>query len=174
MHMLFVWIAVIIGTLVLEALTAQMVSVWFALGGAAGLIAYVLHLPPWPQVLVFAVVTLLLLICTRPFVRKLMKTKPAATNADRYIGEIGLVSEEINNEENLGQVRVRGSVWTARTEGARTVERGTEVKILRIEGVKLIVEPLESKEKNESPKTKQPKAGKEGLAPTQSGSDGKK
>ena len=141
MYMLFVWIAVMILAVVLEAVTTQLVSIWFAAGGVAGLVAFALNVPAWPQVLVVAVVTLLLLICTRPLVRRKLKTKQVHTNADRYVNEIGIVTGEICNMEDRGQVKVMGSVWTARSEGQELIAVGTEVKVLRIEGVKLIVRP---------------------------------
>lgn len=139
LYMIFVWIAVIIAAVVLEAVTVQFVSIWFVAGGVAGLIANALNVPVWPQVLVASVVTLILLICTRPFVNKKLLMKKVSTNSDRLVGETALVVQEINNMKNQGQVKVKGSIWTARADTQDIVSEGSQVKVLRIEGVKMIV-----------------------------------
>lgn len=139
LYMFFVWIGVIVLAVFVEAITVQFVSIWFVGGGVAGLIANALHILVWSQVLIAAVVTLILLICTRPLVNKKLQPKKVHTNADRYIEEIAVVLEEICNIENRGLVKVQGSVWSARSEHPQTIAAGSLVRVLRIEGVKLIV-----------------------------------
>ena len=70
--------------------------------------------------------------------------KRAATNADRVLGQTGLTVSCIDNLEETGLVHVDGKDWSARSASGETVEAGTEVTVLRIEGVKLIVEPVRS------------------------------
>lgn len=139
----YVWLAVIIVAAVLEALTAQLVSIWMVVGGIAALIANLLGAPLWVQSAVFLAVTALALALTRPLVRKVLDGKKVETNADRYIGKVGLVTAEIDNEMGQGQVTVMGSVWSARSDGGEVIPAGHNVLVLRIEGVKLIVIPQE-------------------------------
>ncbi len=94
---ILVWVAVIIIAIAVETASAQLVSIWFAGGGLAGLVAHFLHAPFWLQVIVAAVVTLILLLATRPFVRRFLQEKETHTNADRVVGSIAVVTEPIDN-----------------------------------------------------------------------------
>ena len=135
------WIAVIIIAIALEAATAQLVSIWFAGGGLAGLIAHFLHAPFWLQVIAAAVATLILLLATRPLVRRFLRGKETRTNADRVVGRTAVVTEPIDNVLAKGRVSVLGSDWTARSLDGGAIPAGAQVRVERIEGVKLIVSP---------------------------------
>lgn len=137
----FIWLAVIVGAAILEAVTVQLVSIWMVVGGIAALIANLLGAPIWIQTGTFAIVTTLTLAITRPLVKKLLNSKRVDTNAGRYIGKSGIVISEINNEKGVGQVTVMGSVWSARSESGALITEGSNIQVLRIEGVKLIVVP---------------------------------
>ena len=80
---------------------------------------------------------------TRPLVRRRLATRREATNADRYVGMQGVVLQTIDNVQGKGQVKVQGSVWTARSETEDTAipEKAT-VTVVRIEGARLIVRPV--------------------------------
>jgi len=95
------------------------------------------------QVAVFAGVSAVALAAIFPFVRKSLKKAHVSTNADRYIGKTAVVTEEISNLEARGQVKVDNQIWSARSDGNETLAAGTAVKVLRIEGVKLIVSAAE-------------------------------
>ena len=80
---------------------------------------------------------------------RLRRPRVQPTNADRVIGQTGVVTVAISDREQSGQVRVMGQIWSARTDGAErtdetadTIPVDTEVRVLRIEGVKLIVTPV--------------------------------
>lgn len=137
----FIWLAVIVGAAILEAVTVQLVSIWMVVGGIAALIANLMGAPIWTQTGTFAIVTTLTLALTRPLVKKLLNSKRVDTNAGRYIGKSGIVISEINNEKGVGQVTVMGSVWSARSESGMLIPEGSNIQVLRIEGVKLIVVP---------------------------------
>ena len=139
----YVWLAVVVIMAIAEGMTAQLVSIWFVVGGVAALIASVCSAPIWLQVVLFIGVTLLTLIVTRPVVKKVMRFQKTETNADRYIGSDGLVILEINNELGQGQVNVSGSIWTARTVDNAILPVGARVRVENIEGVKLMVRALE-------------------------------
>ncbi len=135
----YFWLAVIILAAVLEAVTTQLVSIWFVVGGILAMIASLFGAPVPVQVLIFAASSAVALIVTRPFVKHMLNIKRVGTNADRYIGKIGIVTVEINNEAARGQVNVLGSVWTARSADADVISVGERVNVESIDGVKLIV-----------------------------------
>lgn len=141
--MIWVWIAVIAVAIIVEVLSAQLLSIWFALGGFAALITSCFTDNKAVQLAVFAGVSAVALAAIFPFVRKSLKKAHVSTNADRYIGKMAVVTEEISNIEARGQVKVDNQIWSARNDGEETLAAGTQVKVLRIEGVKLIVSAAE-------------------------------
>ena len=112
--MLIFWVVLLILLIIVEAATAQMVTIWFAAGAAAAVVAELLGAQVWLQWLVFIAVSAVTLVATRPLVRKLTKARVQPTNADRCIGKTAIVTEKIDNIAAKGQVKVDGSVWTAR------------------------------------------------------------
>ena len=141
--MIWVWIGVIVGAVIVEVLSAQLLSIWFALGGIAGLITSCLTDNIAIQCAVFAVVSAIALAVIFPFVRKSLKKAHVSTNADRYIGKTAVVTEDISNINAKGQVKVDNQIWSARSENGKDLPVGTPVTVLRIEGVKLIVSDAE-------------------------------
>ena len=137
--MLWVWIGLIVVTAAVEAATVQLVTVWFAVGGVAGLIAYAAGLEIWLQILIFAIVSAVALAVTRPLVKKFTNGRKMPTNADRYIGEKAVVTEKIENDLSKGAVKIGGLEWTARSVDSETAEVGEQVTVEAIEGAKLIV-----------------------------------
>ena len=141
--MIFVWLGLTIVFAVLEAATAQLTTIWFAIGSVAALTPASCGVESSTvQCVVFVAVSLITLIATRPFVKKLLHKRVQPTNADRYIGETGVTLVEINNVQGTGEVKVQGNVWTARTENDAVIPEGANVRVLRIEGVKVIVEQI--------------------------------
>lgn len=137
--MYIIWAVAIVVFGVLEGITAQLVSIWFVLGSIAGLIAAICNAPIILQVIIFVLVTIITLIATRPIVKKKLNTKIQPTNADRCIGQDGVVLEEINNLTPTGQVKADGKVWTARSSEQCIIPKNTIVTVEKIDGVKLIV-----------------------------------
>ncbi len=137
--MLWIWIALIVIFVIVEIATVQLVTVWFAIGSVAGLIAYAFKLDIWLQLLIFAVVSAIALAATRPFVKKFTEGHKQPTNADRYIGEEAFVTERIENALAKGVVKIGGLEWTARSADNEIFEVGEKVTVEAIDGAKLIV-----------------------------------
>ena len=137
--MVWGWIGVVVVTAAIEAATVQLVTVWFAVGGVAGLIAYAAGLEIWLQILIFAIVSAVALAVTRPIVKKFTNGRRMPTNADRFIGEKAVVTEKIENDLSKGAVKIGGLEWTARSVDSETAEVGEQVTVEAIEGAKLIV-----------------------------------
>lgn len=135
-----IWIAAIIIFGVVEAATAGLTSIWFVLGSVAGLIAAVCGGPVWLQVGLFFAVSIAALAFTRPLVVRLMKKDIRPTNADRVLNSVGRVTERIDNALPSGAVYIDGKTWTARSADGEVIEPDAAVRILRMEGVKLIVQ----------------------------------
>ena len=135
-----VWLVLLVVLLAIEAVTLGLTTIWFA-GGA--LVAFVLALAGAGlliQIAVFCVISVILLIFTRPVAAGWLNHGRVRTNAQSLIGETAVVTEEIDNLANSGQVQVRGQYWMARTEQENTrIPKNTRVKIQSISGVKLIV-----------------------------------
>lgn len=138
-NMSVVWVVVMVIFLVIEAATAGLTCIWFAIGALAALIAALFGAPIWLQLVWFFVVSVVTLYFTRPLVLKYVNSRSQPTNADMVIGKEALVTEAIDNVESAGAVAVGGKVWTARSENGEPIEVGSIVTVLRIEGVKLIV-----------------------------------
>lgn len=142
--MLAVWLTVIVLACLVEGITQfQLVSIWAVFGGLAALICDLCGLNETVQIVVFFVVTILLLVLTIPLVKKLRQFKKTPTNADMYIGKKGKVTKIINSDEGLFQVRVDNCEWSAITEDRTLLPLGTEIAVESIEGVKLIVAPVQ-------------------------------
>lgn len=137
--MLFVWIGLMVAFTVIEAVTVQLVTIWFAVGSLVALIANIAGASLLVQWIVFVVVSAVCLLATRPLVKKLVNVKAQPTNADRCIGATALVTEDINNEIGTGQVNVKGTIWTARSLNGELIEKDASVVIEKIEGVKVLV-----------------------------------
>ena len=139
-----IWLGLLVAFLVMEAVCAvHLVSVWFAVGSLAALVVYMLHGALWLQVTVFAVVSAALLIALWPLTKKFITPKLTATNIDSIPGSVAIVTAAIDNVEALGQVKLNGMEWTARSTSGDPIEAGTRVRVDRIEGVKVFVSPAE-------------------------------
>ena len=138
-----IWLVALILFGVGEAVTVGLTSIWFAVGALGALIVSGLGFGFWPQFLVFALLSLISMAILRPVAKNLLKPNYSATNADRVLGATGLVTEEIDNMEGKGLVNLSGQVWSARSSQADgVIPAGQEVRVLNIQGVKVIVEPV--------------------------------
>ena len=140
------WTILTIALIVLEASTAQFICIWFSGGAFAALIVALCGLGLWTQIVVFVLISALLLISTKKFVNKLKSKTSAKTNTDALIGETAVVMSPISNTQGIGSVKIRGMVWTARSEDGSDIEEGTLVLVKQIEGVKLIVSQIDKED----------------------------
>lgn len=129
--------------LVIELITVGMVSLWFMLGAIAALIAAALGAAIWIQILLFIAVSGLCFWLLYPKLKHLIRKNGRATNADMVIGQTCVVIRRIDNVAGTGAVTVGGKTWSARSIDGSTVEEGALVRAEEIQGVKLIVSPLQ-------------------------------
>ena len=140
--MAYVWLAAAVIFGIVEGVTYNLVSVWFAGGAVAAFFTALLGGGFPLQLGLFVVISAILLACLRPLARRRAATPRTPTNADRIIGMTAVVTETIDNIQGTGAVKVSGAEWTARTENGAVIEAGAQVTILRISGVKVYVEPV--------------------------------
>ena len=139
---IIIWIAAIVLLVIGEAMTVGLTLIWFAVGAVGGLIAAVAGASTLIQLVVFLVVSALALLLVRPVAKDRLMNKLTPTNADQVIGKTALVTEAIDNMDGKGQVSIAGQIWTARSETGAPLSVGAEVRVLRIEGVKVFVEAV--------------------------------
>ena len=133
------WLAVFVLLIVIELATMGLTTIWFAGGAVAGFIASMLGANVVIQAVVFFVVSIVLLIFTRPFAVRYINSNKTKTNIDGLIGQEALVLEEINNIRETGCARLEGKEWTARSVDDTVIPADTVVIVELIDGVKLIV-----------------------------------
>ncbi|MCH5280854.1 MAG: NfeD family protein [Lachnospiraceae bacterium] len=141
------WLAAIVILLIMEIISLGLTTIWFAGGALVAFILAVFNVPVLIQVFVFLVVSLLLLIFTRPIAVKYFNKDRARTNVESMIGKQAIVLSEIDNIQGTGRVTVSGQEWSAKTMADDIkLPVGAVVIIKDVKGVKLIVE--ERKEEN--------------------------
>jgi len=137
--MTYAWLAAIIAFVAIEAMTSQLVSVWFAGGALAAFIGACFGTGITIQWILFVATSALLLILTKPFVKKITGRTPEKTNTEAHIGKTTIVTRTIDNIKESGEVKINGVSWSARSDDESVIEDGEKVIIKRIEGVRLIV-----------------------------------
>jgi membrane protein implicated in regulation of membrane protease activity len=141
MNFILFWLVLFIVFLLVELVTAgALVSIWFCVGSLVAMAVAYLGAPFWVQMTLFLLISVGLLLGTKPFLKKHMDSKTITTNADRILTKRGIVEEEINNLKGIGVVKVDGKSWTARNiDGEAIIPVGMEVEVVAIEGVKAMV-----------------------------------
>lgn len=140
-YMPYVWLGIAVVLAIVEISTTQLVSLWFVLGAAVTAVCsatFLKGLILW-QIVIFLTVSAVMLILTRPLVNKLKTNEPVSTNSDRNIGKIAVVTCTIDPEKGVGQVRVGSEKWSAKSADGSVISEGANVKVVGIEGVKLLV-----------------------------------
>lgn len=145
------WMALVIIFLVVELVTVGLTTIWLAGGAFVAFILAAVGAGFWVQLIAFFAVSFVLIYFTRPFAVKYLNPRRTRTNSEELIGEVVKVIERIDNREAKGRALVKGLEWSARAvSDDMIIEKDTLVKVVRIEGVKLIVEPIEEAKKQEA------------------------
>jgi membrane protein implicated in regulation of membrane protease activity len=138
-HMAIAWIILAIIFALIEGITLGMVTIWFTIGSIISAVVALIGGSPTVQIVVFFVVSLVLLIFTRPIFVKHLKIGREKNVIEQIEGRIGIVTQAIQ-PFNSGLVKVNGITWTAIGEDPDSaIDKGTEVQIIKVQGVKLIV-----------------------------------
>lgn len=136
----YLWLILSVVLFAVEAFTYALVSIWFAIGAAAAMVAAFCGADVLWQWVIFAGVSAVLLLFTRNVAKKwLMPKKVEKTNADSLIGETGIVTEQIDNLNAVGRIKVHGQSWRAKSEDDCGIAEGEPVVITALNGVTLTV-----------------------------------
>ena len=138
------WFIAVAVLLVLEIVTLGLTTIWFAGGAFAAFIAGQCQAPLWLQILLFLVVSIILLVFTRPIVEKHLNANRTKTNVDSLAGRHGKVIEEIDNFNQTGKVMLDGMEWMARSEDANIkIVPETKVEVKEVKGAHIVVVPCD-------------------------------
>ncbi len=137
----YIWMGCIGIFIILETMTLGLTSIWFAFAAFVVLFLSLAKVHYMIQILMFSVLSLIFVLYTRPIVKKYLKVGENKTNIDAIIDEIGIVTKDII-PYSVGQVKVKGQIWTAKSIDNEALKVDSEVRVVQIEGVKLIVQKL--------------------------------
>ncbi len=137
------WLVILAVLLVIEIATLGLTTIWFATGALVAFLMSLAQVNIYLEIVVFLVVSILMLIFTRPIAVKYFNSKRIKTNYESVIGSVAKVTQTINNFNATGVVVVAGVEWTARAANDNyIINSGSRVIVKEVSGVKLIVEPL--------------------------------
>ena len=127
--------------LVLEIFTVSFLLFFPGVGAFLAFISYLLGANIYLQVIIFVISSALMILFIRPIITKFFKAKDVPMNSSSLIGKTGVILKDISSS-NIGQVKVSGEIWSAISRENEEISKDSEVKIIAIDGVKLIVESI--------------------------------
>lgn len=137
------WLILLAVFLVIEIITLGLTTIWMAAGALVGFLAAILHAPLWSQIVLFLIVSIILIVFTRPVAERYFNRSRVKTNVGGIVGKEGKVTEQIDNFNETGTVLINGVEWMARNEKDETlINAGARVVVRRVEGVRLYVEEV--------------------------------
>lgn len=144
----WVWLGVIVLTVILEAVTMELVSIWFTAGAIVPFIMAAAHdAGGWVwQLVIFFVVSAALILALRPITKKWLERGAGKTNLDAIIGQQYRLIADISFD-NPGRVKINDVIWTAVSENGEAIKAQTIVEIVKVSGNKMVVKPADSKQK---------------------------
>ena len=138
------WVGLMVVFGILELSTVNLVSIWFVAGSLVAMAAALLGASIWVQIVLCLITAGVLLAFLQPFVRKFVTPKKTATNADMVLGREAYLTEAVDNIRGTGSLKLDGKEWTVRSMDQTVLPAGTLVKIVKLEGVKLYVTPIQT------------------------------
>ena len=136
------WLIIASICFLVEIFTVTFMMFWPGLSAIIVMVLALVNIPTTAQVIIFAVLSIILLIFTKPLTKKLFKSSTVETNVNSIIGKKGIVQVDINNYDSTGKVKVEGELWTAITDDSEIIKAGEQITVLSIDGVKLKVKKI--------------------------------
>lgn len=137
--MLYIWIAVTAAAVVIEIITlGDLICIWFAVGGAFSAVLAALNVAQPLQYVAFFVVSIISMLVIRPLAFNYLRGNTVPTNSDRLIGKTAKLTKGIS-EDTWGEVKLDGTLWSAVTADNSSINKGEMVKVIAIDGSKLVV-----------------------------------
>ncbi len=148
-YMIWIWLGIFIITVATEAATQDFVSIWFAIGSLIAM-AICYFVPWYIEIIIFAVISLVSLVLTRPLVKKLMDRTTRYTNTDEFVGKKAILEKTVSKFE-AGEVKINGIIYNAILPEAdnKDIEKGTIVEVVALKGNKVVVRKTEEESEGE-------------------------
>ena len=143
-YMPYIWIAVIVISVISEAASTALIAIWFMPSALITMVISFFKVPIYIQTIIFLLLSVLFIIFSRTIFRHTLRARPVPTNADALIGEVAVVTEKISNIEARGLVKIRGQIWSAKSADGVDIDKDEKVSIISIEGVKLVCRKTEN------------------------------
>ncbi len=141
--MWYIWLIMAGIFLIAEIITVGFLIFWLSIGSLFAMITSLFTDNLVIQTAVFVISSTILIFVTKPFVKKFATNKnPIKTNVYSIIGKNGIVTQDINPIEAVGQIKISGEVWSAISQDNQIIPKDTKIRVLEIKGVKAIVEPV--------------------------------
>ena len=149
MEMIWIWLAVVAVSLIVEFFTWDLTSIWFAVAGLISMILSAIDGINWVwQLAVFLVISAVLIIFVRQICRKFLLKHEEKTNVEAYAGKRTKLLSAIGENENYGTVKFNGVIWNAIAEDNKAIDKDSDVEIVRVDGNKMIVKKVASIDEN--------------------------
>ena len=137
-----IWSVILVTAIVIEAITIDLVSIWFGAGALVALLSEVLfHVHSNIQIALFAIVSIICIVLSRPLAKRYLRGNTVKTNYDRIIGKHCLVSKSIT-ADHRGEIIIMGNTWSAASLNNEEIEEGMHAEIVAIEGAHVIVKKI--------------------------------
>ena len=138
--MWLVWLIIAAILFVGEIITAGFLLLWFAIAAIVAMLVSFITTNLFIQTLIFLIVSVILIIFTRPLLSKYTKGDNTVMNSQTIVGKTAIVTEDISLLNSIGQINVDGEIWSAKTYNPDlTIPKGSRVEIIGIDGVKACV-----------------------------------
>lgn len=134
-----IWLGVFALLVVAEMISVGLTSIWFAISALISSIMAFFGADIYAQLVSFIIFSVVFLVVLRPYTKKRINTHTELTNAEGYVGKTFLTVTEIDNDKNMGQIRIGDVEWHAVSEDGSKISCDTKVVVTAIEGTKLIV-----------------------------------
>ena len=141
MSMTMIWTIILVLSIIIEAITIDLVSIWFGVGALVALVSQIFHASTTVQIVLFIVVSLICIVGSRPLAKRYLHGNTVKTNLDRMIGEHCLVTDTIQADKK-GEVKVNDRVWFATSLNNEVITAGQYAQVVAIEGSHLIVKKI--------------------------------
>lgn len=137
-----IWLIVAGFFFILEIITEGFLVCWFGIGAVAALgVSFIPGATTIHEIVVFVVLSIILVLSTRKLTEKI-KPKEVPTNVYTILGKKAIVSQAIDNFKGTGQIKIDGDMWSAKSDNDESIEEGSQVEILNIDGVKTVVKKI--------------------------------
>lgn len=138
----YIWLIIAGLFIIIETFTSGFLIFWFGIGALVSMIISIFIEDIFIQTIIFIISSVILIFVTKPFVKKFTNSQTISTNINSLIGKTGIVVKEIDNLASVGQVKVNGELWSAKSIDNQIISENTKVEIIKIDGVKLIVKTI--------------------------------